>query len=91
RGNVKVATADQKGVRKAYKALKNQEAVVLLPDQVPETGEGIMATFFNHPAYTMTLAAKLAGKSDIIPLFLLANGYLKEKVLFYIFILWKNH
>ncbi|MCV2503736.1 MAG: lysophospholipid acyltransferase family protein, partial [Neisseriaceae bacterium] len=59
RGNVKVATADQKGVRKAYKALKNQEAVVLLPDQVPETGEGIMATIFNHPAYTMTLAAKL--------------------------------
>ncbi|QRN41573.1 MAG: lysophospholipid acyltransferase family protein [Neisseriaceae bacterium] len=73
RNNAKVATADKKGVRKIYKSLKNKEAVILLPDQVPENGEGIMATFFNYPAYTMTLAAKLANKPNIIPLFFIGE------------------
>jgi KDO2-lipid IV(A) lauroyltransferase len=41
------------------KALKRHEAVGMLPDQVPGTGEGVWADFFGRPAYTMTLAARL--------------------------------
>ena len=32
----------------------------LLPDQVPPDGQGVWAPFFGLPAYTMTLAARLA-------------------------------
>ncbi|MDO9243899.1 MAG: lysophospholipid acyltransferase family protein, partial [Rhodocyclaceae bacterium] len=30
------------------------------PDQAPGAGEGVWASFFGRPAYTMTLAARLA-------------------------------
>lgn len=32
----------------------------MLPDQVPGSGEGLWVPFFGRPAYTMTLAARLA-------------------------------
>lgn len=56
----KLAPADLGGVRKLLKALKAGEAVFLLPDQAPGVGEGVWAPFFGRPAYTMTLAARLA-------------------------------
>jgi len=43
--------------------LQRAEAVGFLPDQVPSKGEGEWAEFFGRPAYTMTLAAKLAEES----------------------------
>ncbi|PKO82889.1 MAG: lipid A biosynthesis acyltransferase [Betaproteobacteria bacterium HGW-Betaproteobacteria-11] len=55
-----LAPADLSGVRRLLKALKAGEAVGLLPDQVPGKGEGVWAPFFGRPAYTMTLAARLA-------------------------------
>lgn len=55
-----LAPADLSGVRRLVKALKRGEATAILPDQVPGKGEGIWAPFFGRPAYTMTLAAKLA-------------------------------
>ena len=58
--NLKLAPADLSGVRRLLKALKNGETIGLLPDQAPGTGEGIWAPFFGRPAYTMTLAARLA-------------------------------
>ena len=58
--HLKLAAADLGGVRKLMKALKNGEAVGILPDQVPGRGEGLWAPFFGKPAYTMTLAARLA-------------------------------
>lgn len=58
--NLKLAPADMSGVRKLIKALKSGEAVGMLPDQAPGAGEGVWATFFGKPAYTMTLAARLA-------------------------------
>ncbi len=58
--HIKLASADLGGVRKLMKALKKGEAVGILPDQVPGRGEGIWASFFGKPAYTMTLAARLA-------------------------------
>jgi len=48
------------GVRQMLRALKRGEAVGLLPDQVPPQGMGVWADFFGTPAYTMTLAARLA-------------------------------
>ncbi len=57
----RVAPANAQGVRLVLKALKNGEATIVLPDQVPsEGGEGVWAPFFNKKAYTMTLAARLA-------------------------------
>lgn len=48
------------GVRQMIKALRQGQAVGLLPDQVPPEGMGQWAPFFGRPAYTMTLAARLA-------------------------------
>jgi KDO2-lipid IV(A) lauroyltransferase len=63
RGQAKLAKADVGGVRLLYKALKRGEAIGLLPDQVPSQGEGEWADFFGRPAYTMTLAGRLAENS----------------------------
>lgn len=48
------------GVRQMIKSLRAGRAVGLLPDQVPPEGLGQWAPFFGKPAYTMTLAARLA-------------------------------
>ena len=60
RDRVRLAPASLGGVRLLLKALRRGEAVVILPDQVPGQGEGVWADFFGRPAYTMTLAGKLA-------------------------------
>ena len=59
RPNLVLAPANLTGVRQMLKALKKGGAVGLLPDQVPQQGEGLWANFFARPAYTMTLSAKL--------------------------------
>jgi Kdo2-lipid IVA lauroyltransferase/acyltransferase len=64
--NLSLAPADLGGVRRLLKALKHGEAVGLLPDQVPGQGEGIWAPFFGKPAYTMTLAARLAETGAVV-------------------------
>ncbi len=48
------------GVRHMIRALRQGQAVGLLPDQVPPEGMGVWAPFFGRSAYTMTLAARLA-------------------------------
>ena len=60
RGRVQLAPANLGGVRLLLKALRRGDAVGILPDQVPGGGEGVWADFFGRPAYTMTLAGKLA-------------------------------
>jgi KDO2-lipid IV(A) lauroyltransferase len=59
RGNVRLATADMKGVFALLRALRKGEWVGILPDQVPGKGEGEWTEFFGQPAYTMTLAHRL--------------------------------
>ncbi|HYD81222.1 MAG TPA: lysophospholipid acyltransferase family protein [Paucimonas sp.] len=59
RHNLFLAPANLSGVRTLLKALKNNGVIGLLPDQVPQQGEGVWADFFGRPAYTMTLPAKL--------------------------------
>lgn len=63
KGNVTLAEANASGVRLLMKALKKGEAVGILPDQLPGKGEGEWANLFGKPAYTMTLASKLAQKT----------------------------
>jgi Kdo2-lipid IVA lauroyltransferase/acyltransferase len=63
RTGVSLAEANASGVRKLMQALKKGEAVGILPDQIPKSGEGEWADFFGKPAYTMTLASKLAEKT----------------------------
>ena len=60
RGNLHLAPANLAGVRMLVKCLRRVEPVGVLPDQVPQEGEGVWAPFFGRPAYTMTLPAKLA-------------------------------
>ena len=64
--NLRLAPADLNGVRSLMKALRRHEAAGMLPDQVPGFGEGIWAPFFDRPAYTMTLAARLAEAGAIV-------------------------
>jgi len=64
RPNIHLLPADFKGVRQLYRAMKSGEAVGILPDQVPRAGEGEWADFFGRPAYTMTLAARLAERDN---------------------------
>jgi KDO2-lipid IV(A) lauroyltransferase len=59
RHNLALAPANLAGVRTLLKTLKGGGAIGLLPDQVPQQGEGVWADFFGKPAYTMTLPAKL--------------------------------
>jgi len=59
RPNLHLAPANLSGVRALLKALKGGKAIGLLPDQVPQNGEGVWANFFGKPAYTMTLSAKM--------------------------------
>lgn len=68
RHNLHLAPANLSGVRILAKTLKGGQPIGLLPDQVPQEGEGVWAPFFGRTAYTMTLPAKLAqmGKADII-------------------------
>ena len=66
--NVRLASADLAGVRELLAALKRHEAVGILPDQVPGEGEGEWAGFFGRPAYTMTLAMKLAARPNAVAL-----------------------
>ena len=59
RDNLATAPANLAGVRQLLRALRAGEAVGLLPDQAPASGEGVWADFFGRPAYTMTLPARL--------------------------------
>jgi KDO2-lipid IV(A) lauroyltransferase len=68
RQNMHLAPANLSGVRMLVKALRGGQPVGVLPDQVPQEGEGVWAPFFGRAAYTMTLPAKLAqlGKAAIL-------------------------
>jgi KDO2-lipid IV(A) lauroyltransferase len=64
RKNLLLAPANMSGVRILARTLKKGGPIGLLPDQVPQEGEGVWADFFGRAAYTMTLPAKLALLGD---------------------------
>jgi KDO2-lipid IV(A) lauroyltransferase len=60
RSGLLLAPSDLRGVRMLARALKQGNTVGMLPDQVPSQGDGVWVPYFNRPAYTMTLPARLA-------------------------------
>jgi KDO2-lipid IV(A) lauroyltransferase len=52
------------GVREILRTLKRGGMTALLPDQVPPLGQGVWVNFLSQPAYTMTLAMKLAHQTQ---------------------------
>jgi len=66
RPGLRMAPTTLGGVKQMLKALKRGECVGLLPDQVPPLQQGVWAPFFGKPAYTMTLAARLAQQTGAV-------------------------
>ena len=68
RFGAQLVPTDAGGVRALYKTLAQGEIICILPDQVPSTGQGILAPFFGINANTMTLLSRLSRKfnSEII-------------------------
>lgn len=66
RPRLTVVPASLSGIRLMHRTLKANHAVALLTDQVPPEGLGVWAPFFGKPAYTMTLAARLALQSGAV-------------------------
>jgi KDO2-lipid IV(A) lauroyltransferase len=67
------APATLLGVRQMIRALRQRQAVGLLPDQVPPNGMGVWAPFFGQPAYTMTLASRLAQQTGALLLLVIGE------------------
>ena len=63
KGLNKLVPTDKSGVKQILKALRNGEAVGILPDQAANKGEGEWVEFFGRPAYTMVLVSRLAKKT----------------------------
>ena len=68
REGLETAPTTRAGVRQMIKALRAGRAVGVLPDQVPPDGLGVWSPFFDRPAYTMTLAARLIQQTGATPL-----------------------
>lgn len=64
RNGTELIKADKSGVFTVLKRLKKNAMLMLLPDQVPMEGAGGFAPLFGQQAYTMTLAHKLALKTN---------------------------
>lgn len=73
REHLNLASADLSGVKKILSSLKKANAVGILPDQVPKSGEGEWLEFFGKPAYTMVLAGKLSQQKNIHIIFAYAE------------------
>ncbi len=80
----KPASLDAAGIRQGLRVLKKGEILGFLPDQEPDSDNGVFAPFFNEPALTMTLLSKVASKSDYPILFCAAERLPKGKG-------WKLH
>ena len=63
RVGVRPVPTDAGGIRSLYRALRAGEAIAILPDQLPRSGQGVYAPFFGQPALTMTLVSRLAESS----------------------------
>ena len=60
-----LAPSNVQGVKKVLQALKEKRAVCILPDQVPDRNTGrVLSTFFNKPAWTMSLVQNLICRTD---------------------------
>ncbi len=65
----KPVPTDGSGIRALHRALRNGEAIGLLPDQQPRSGQGVDAPFMGRAAPTMTLLSRMAARSGAPVLF----------------------
>lgn len=65
RGGNRLVPTTSRGIRELFAALRRDEMLGILPDQVPPSGSGIMSPFFGVQVYTMVLVSKLAGGRDV--------------------------
>ena len=63
------------GVRKIYKALKDNKVIAFAADQVPQRGMGEYIKFYNRDAYSTTLVQSLAKKTmaPVVYLYMKSN------------------
>ena len=73
RSNIETIPANFQGLKKLLKLLKINYFFGLLPDQVPNEGEGEWAPFFKKQAYTMHLLKKINQKRNCEYIFCLAK------------------
>jgi len=64
RAGMQLLPTTPSGLRKVYAALKENQMVCILPDQVPGRKNGVFSTFFGKPVWTMTLINRLAQKTN---------------------------
>jgi KDO2-lipid IV(A) lauroyltransferase len=69
RAGTKLAPIDNSGIRQLVQALKNNEAIIILPDQDPRLEGQVFAPFFGIQASTATLLPRLAHKTQASVLF----------------------
>ncbi len=56
--------ASATGIKQLLKAIKSGSVTAILPDQEPAKSAGIFVSFFNQPAWTMVLAARIYQKTQ---------------------------
>lgn len=64
RRGARLVPTNPRGVAALLKALKRSEAVGILPDQEPDWGSGVFASFYGRLAYTATLLPKLVARTE---------------------------
>ncbi|MDC3221626.1 lysophospholipid acyltransferase family protein, partial [Gammaproteobacteria bacterium] len=73
RNGAKLAQTNNKGVRQLFKALNKQQAILILPDQNPDTNSSsVNVPFFNFTIPTSDLVARLMQKTNAKILFITA-------------------
>lgn len=61
---INMAPSNTQGIKKLLQTLRRNEAICILPDQVPDRNTGrILSTFFNKPAWTMSLVQSLISRT----------------------------
>ena len=73
--NNEVYETDMYGVRKIFKAFKDNKVICLAADQVPQRGMGEYIKLFNTEAYTTTLAASMVYKTRKPAIYICINSF----------------
>jgi KDO2-lipid IV(A) lauroyltransferase len=69
----KLAPSTLHGVKQLMEALRDNEAIGILPDQDPPWGSGVFAPLFGVQAHTTELVGKLAARAEVPVWFILAE------------------
>lgn len=88
RAGSRLIPADMSGIKEMVKALTQGQCVGILPDQEPEAGSGVYASFFDYPAYTMYLLPRLIQKHHVPAVFVFAERRPAGK--FFLHALWAD-